>query len=455
MKPAPPVTNILLTSVGLAISIFFWTRELIDMIFSVYGLGNIGLPLVCIFASVGKVIAADIDKSKVDKINKGICYLKDEELVPELLRKYVEEGKLEATTDLEYAAKNSDVKVIIVPLVVDKNRKTDFSAVNSVSEVIGRTLKKDDVVIVSTTMPLGATRNVVGKILEKNSRLKMGEDFYLAFVPEQTMNPRVIKNLTEDYEQVIGGVNEKSAEKVKRIYEKVNKKGVIVVKNCETAELIKLSGVGLYRYMNVALAAEIARICEKFNIDFIEVMEKTNLIHFYKLHKATIGIGGHCMPVYPHFVMNEMDDFSLLEESVRINDNLPKHSVEIIKKYCGSLEGKKIAVLGIAFKGNVKEDRFSPTYEIIKILREEGAEVFIHDPFYTKEELKAKTGLEFINTDKLDRVDGVVVSSDHDEYKKLDFPRNLMFVLDGRSFLDVKKITEKGIKYLAVGRTCF
>ena len=425
------------------------------MIFSIFGLGNIGLPLTCIFASIGKVIAADIDEKKVQMINKGISPLAKEEMVPELLRKYVEEGRIEATTDLEYAAKNSDVKIIIVPLIIDENKKPDFSAITSVSEIIGKTLKKEDVVIVSTTMPIGATRNFVGKILEKNSGLKMGEDFYLVFAPEQTMNPHAIRDLTENYEQVVGGVNEKSAEKARIVYEKVNKKGVVVVRNCETAELIKLSGVGLYRYVNIALATEIAKICEKFGIDFLEVMEKTNLIHFYKMHKPTIGIGGHCLPVYPHLVVNEMDDFSLLKNSIEINEGLPKHSIEIIKKFSGPLAGKKIAILGLSYRGNVKEDRFSPTYEIIKILKDEGSEVFIHDPFYSNEELESKTGLKTIGLDELNKIDGAIVATDHQEYKELNFPSNLKFVFDGKSFLDPEKVSKFGVKYLAVGRTVF
>jgi nucleotide sugar dehydrogenase len=267
--------------------------------------------------------------------------LPNEELVPELLKKYVGEKKIEATTDLEYAAKNSDVKIIIVPLVIDKNKKPDFSAVISVSEVIGKNLKKEDLVIVSTTMPIGATRSIVGKILEKKSKLKAGEDFYLVYAPEQAMNPHVIKDLTENYEQIIGGVNKRSAGKAMEIYEKINRKRVILVKNCETAELIKLSGVGLYRYVNIALAAEIAKICEKFDIDYIEVMENTNLIKFYHLHKPTIGIGGHCAPVYPYFVFNQFKEFKLLKDSIKINESLPKRSVELIKKSVGSLKTKK------------------------------------------------------------------------------------------------------------------
>lgn len=422
---------------------------------SIFGLGNIGLPLTCIFASIGEVIAADIDEKKVETINKGKCFLKNEELVPELLKKYVKEKKIQATTDLEYAAKNSNIKIIIVPLIINENKKLDFSAIVSVSEAIGKNLKKDDLVIVSTTMPVGGTRNVVGKNLEEKSGLKTGEDFYLVYAPEQAMNPHVVKDLTENYEQIIGGVNQKSAEKAKAIYEKINKKGVIIVRNCETAELIKLAGAGIYRYVNIALALEIAKICEKFDIDFIEVMEKTNLIKYYHLHKPTIGVGGHCVPVYPYFILNNFKDQKLLELSIKINENLPRYSIDIIKRFFGSLKGKKIGIFGLSYRGNIKEDRLSPTYEVIKILKEEGAEIFIHDPFYTKEELESKTGTKYINEKEMNKLDGVIIATDHEKYKNLDFPKNLKLVFDGKSFLNPEKIRKKGIKYLAIGRLCF
>lgn len=425
------------------------------MKFAVFGLGNIGLPLACIFASIGHVIGADIDEKKVQTINSGTSTLPNEEKVPELLKKYIDEKKIEATADLRYAGRSSDVKIIIIPLLIDDNKKPDFSSIISVSEVIGETLKKEDVVIVSTTMPIGATRSVIGKILEAKSGMKMGIDFYLAYAPEQTMNPHVFRDLTESYEQVIGGVNEKSSEKVKAIYEKLNKKGVHTVRNSETAELIKLSGVGLYRYANIALAAEIAKICERLNIDFKEVMEKTNLVKYYNLHEPTIGIGGHCAPVYPHFIANDIKDLSLLNDSIKINESMPKHAVEIVKSFFGPLNDKKIAVLGLSYRGNIKEDRYSPSYEVIRILKEEGAIVFIHDPRYSKEELERKTASTYIDTNYIKNMDGAIVATDHDEYRNVEFDGNIKFVFDGKSFLDHERISGKGIKYLAVGRTCF
>jgi len=417
---------------------------------AVFGLGHIGVPLTCIFAPLGSVIGADVDKKKVDLINGGISPFQEEELVSKLLPDYVRSGKIEATTDLEYAAKNSDVKIIIVPLVL-KNDIPDFSIIENVSNVIGKNLKNGDLVIVSTTMPVGTTKSIVGKILENESKLKMGKDFYLVYAPERTMNPHVIRDLTEKWEQVIGGIDEKSAEVAKSIYEKINRRGAIVVKNCETAEMIKIME-GVYRFTNIALANEIAKMCEKFGIDFIEVMERLNSVPYYHLHRATLGVGGKCMPVYPYFLLNFIEDSDLIKPSIEINTNITRHAVKIIELNIGNLKNKSIAILGLSFKGNIKDDSLSPTYELIKLLKEREAVLFIHDPFFSKEELENKTGLKYLDLDKINEMDGIVVATDHDEYKDLKFGGRVSFVFDGKGFLDPQKIKKMGVKYLAIGR---
>lgn len=421
---------------------------------AIFGLGNIGIPLTCVFASIGEVLAVDIDEKKIEIINRGISPLRNEMEVPELLKEFISSGRIKATTDLTYAAKNSDIKIIVVPLILTEENKPDFSAVISVSEIIGKNLKKDDLVIVSTTMPLGTTRDVIGKILERESKMRVGEDFYLVYAPERAMNPHVVEDLTEKWHQIVGGINEKSARKAEEIYKQVNRRGVVVVANCETAEMIKLIE-GIYRYANIALANEVALLCERFSVDFIEVMKNFNLIPYYNLHKATIGVGGHCIPVYPNFVLDYVGDSDLIRPSIKINKSMPEHAIKIIEEKCGKLVNKKIGVLGLSYRGNVKEDRFSPTYDIIKILKGKKADVYINDPFYSREELEHKTGAGFIEIENLGSMDGIVVATDHDGFRNLDWSGNVKFVFDGKAFLEPKSITSKGIKYLAIGRINF
>jgi nucleotide sugar dehydrogenase len=303
-------------------------------------------------------------------------------------------------------------------------------------------------------MPVGSTRNVVGKIIEEKSGLRMGTDFDLVHAPERTMNPHAINDLTKRYPQIVGGVNEKSGEVGRKIYKKINKNDVIVVKNCETAEMIKIAE-GTYRDTNIALANEIAKFCEKFNIDFLEVMQQANTQPYCHIHKAGIGAGGHCIPVYPHFLINEMDGLELIKHGRKINDSMSDHVVDIIKRNFGSLKGKKIGILGLAFRGGVKEDRFSSTYNLIKSLKKEDAEILIHDTMFSKEELEERTGVKYVDLSELKFLDGIIVATDHEEYKKLNFGGKVKFVFDGRAFLDPEKVSNFGVKYLAVGRTVF
>lgn len=418
---------------------------------AIYGLGNIGLPLACIFAPIDKVIGVDIDKKRIESINRGISPLNDEERVPELLKQYVNEGKLEATDDFKYAGK-ATVKIIMVPLVIDENKNTDFSIIENVSRKIGETLKKEDLVIVSTTMPVGSTRQIVKKILEEASDLKAGKDFYLAHAPERAMNPHVIEDITEKYKQFVGGVDNKSGEKAKELYEKVCKGGVVLVRNSETAEMIKLCE-GIYRYLNIALAKEISEICEKFDVDYLDVMKGTNDIEYYHLHLPTVGIGGLCIPIYPHLIKNEGSS-GIIKKGIEINENLPKYSIELIKNEVGSLKGKKIVLLGLTFREGVKEDRFSPTYELIKLLQKENSEIYINDPYYSNEELKQKTSIQPISLDNLNKMDGIILVSALKPFKNINFS-GVKFIFDGKSFLNKDKIIKSGIKYIALGRICY
>lgn len=424
------------------------------MTIAVYGLGNIGLPLACIFASVDKVIGVDIDCKKVDIINKGISPMPYEEDISHLLKKYVVGGLLEATTGFDYAGANSNVKIVIVPVTVDSStKKIDFSIMVDVCRKIGTTLKKEDLVIVSTTMPVGSTSSVVGNVLQEVSGLRTGEEFYLAHAPERTMNPHAIKDITENHRQFVGGVNRKSGELAKMLYERVCKKGVVLVRNCETAELIKLSE-GIYRYVNIALSKELSEICEKFNVDYLDVMKGTNDIAYYHLHLPTVGVGGLCLPVYPYFIKNESVG-GLVGKSIEINENLPNYSVSLIKKNFGDISKKKIAVLGLTFREGIKEDRFSPAYKLINLLIQEGADVYAYDPYYPSEELKLKTKANFISLNSLGKMDGVIIASQLHQFKTIEFGGNIKFVFDGKSFLDKDKIIACGIKYIAIGRTCY
>jgi len=168
------------------------------------------------------------------------------------------------------------------------------------------------------------------------------------------------------------------------------------------------------------------------------------------LHKPTIKIGGHCIPVYPHFVLQYLENKSLIRDGIEIDREMPKYCVNKIKKTI-ELKNKKILILGLSYKGNVKEDRFSPAYELIKLLKNEQVEIYCYDPYYTKEEIEEKTKVKYLDIKDLEKMDGVIIATDHEEFKNIDF-KGIKFVFDGKNFLDKEKIQKKGIKYFAIGR---
>ena len=361
------------------------------------------------------------------------------------MQEVIKKGNLKATTDLVYAVKNSEVKIIIVPLMIDEkdNDKLDFRVIDSAIEVIAPNLNENDLIIISTTMPLKSSRKIYEKIKEKTDK-----KFHLVYAPERTSSPHIIRDLTESYHQIIAGIDEESVEKAKEIYEKINKKGVIVASSLESAELTKLME-GIYRYANIALADEVAKICDKFKLDFNEVRENFNKVPAYNLHKPSAKVGGHCIPVYPHFVLPYTEKPSLIEDSINLDRSMPEYCVNKLRKVI-ELKNKKILILGLSYKGGVKEDRFSPTYEIIKLLKNE-AELYCYDPYYSKEEIEERTGINYLSLNNLENMDGIILVTDHLEFNSINF-KGIKFIFDGKNFLDKEKIIKQGIKYLGIGR---
>ena len=431
-----------------------------NLTISVYGLGKIGLPLAAVFAENGaEVIGADINEALVEKINSGENPLPEEPGLSELVKKNVERGRLRATSDLKKAAQLSDVMVIIVPTLLDEHNNPDLSAVFSACEEISKGLEKGDLVIQESTVPPGTTQNVIVPILEK-SGLKVGE-FGVAHCPERVASGRAIKDITGAYPKVVGGVDELSTRTAAALYKVINKKGVIPVSNATTAEAVKVFE-GIYRDVNIALANQLALVCEELGIDAVEVFSVANTQPYSHLHMPGCGVGGHCIPVYPYFIMKTVrSDTSLLELSRRINDSMPQHVVSTLMKMLRSTGVKrpKVLVLGLTFRGGVRETRYSPALKIVELLNEEGVDVYAYDPLLGKEEVERCARARYMPPDAFDG-DAVLIAADHQEFKRLDWSslgrrmRNKI-VVDGRQVVDVKALRRMGFKCTRVGMPCF
>jgi len=403
---------------------------------AVYGLGKMGLPLACVFADRGfNVIGVDINKNIVEKINSGENTVKEEEGLSELVKKVVKNGKLKATSNAIKASKMSDIHIIIVPTLLNENKRPDLSIVINIAENIVNGLKKGDMVITECTMPPGTTESLI-PILEK-SGLICGKDFGLAHCPERTSTGTAIRDISGEYPKIVGGIDEKTNTALEGIYSIINKKGVIKT-NIKTAEAIKVFE-GIYRDVNIALSNELAIYCEENGIDAKEAFKKANTQPYCHLHDPGPGVGGHCIPVYPYFIMNSKTE--LIKLSRKINDSMIEHVIDLIIKGLNktnkNIKDSKILLMGLSFRSGVKEIRNSPTIPLIKKLRELKANIFLYDPLFTKEEIEKYAKYK----EDLENIYWIVIITEDKKFKSLNWEKcDNIVVIDTRRILDPKNI---------------
>lgn len=371
---------------------------------SVTGLGKAGLPLAAVIADSGiDVIGIDIDKVKVELINKGVNPIKEEPGLSKLIKKHGGK-KLKATTDSASAIKETDAHIVIVPLFIDDNKKVDISLIKMALEAVGKCLKKGDLVVVETTMPVKTTETLAKEILEKNSKLKAGIDFYLAFSPERIMTGYAVSRFKE-FPKLVGGINKESTDKTFEVYKKFAKP--IKTSNARTAELAKIAE-GVYRDVNIALANELFKVAEHYGINFWEMREAAK--HQYCNILEPGNVGGHCIPVYPWFLINELDVL-LIKTARDLNDKMIDYYIKKIE----DLGGKKVGVIGLSYREGVKEKRYGRSIELIKLLKKKGYDIYGLDPLYSKEEIEKEFNVKFL--DNFNEMDIIILMNKEVRYK--------------------------------------
>ena len=424
---------------------------------SLVALGKIGLPLAVQFAMKGhEVIGCDVNQKTVDLVNQGIEPFPGEAHLGEYLKQVVSNGKLRATTDTTAAVSESDAVVVVVPLFVDQAGVPDFGWMDQATEKIAAGLKKGTLVSYETTLPVGTTRNRFAPALEQGSGLKAGVDFDLVFSPERVLTGRVFADLRK-YPKLVGGINEKSTKAGIEFYEAVldfdqrsdlsEPNGVWNLGSSEASEMAKLAET-TYRDVNIALANQFAKFAEGANIDIAKVISASNSQPYSHIHQPGIAVGGHCIPIYPRFYLWNDPKATVVRAAREANAAMPEHAVSILESELTSLSGKKVAVLGISYRGGVKESAFSGVFPTVAALKNAGSIVFVNDPMYSDEEIKA-LGFEPFKIGA--PVDGVILQADHREYKELtssNFPQ-VKAIVDGRRALDQSKF--KGISLRVIG----
>ena len=421
---------------------------------AVVGLGHIGLPLAVQYAGRGhQVVGCDTAEWIVEAINAGRSPHDDEPALAERVPELVRSGLLRATSDDAEGVRGAEAVVVIVPVAVDELRQIDFGPIDAATRDLAPGLGPGTLVIYETTLPVGSTRDRFAPMLQAGSGLALDRDLFVAYSPERVLVGRVLLDL-QRYPKIVGGTSEASTRRAVEFYRAVLEPGTEVrpVTNAETAEMTKLAET-TYRDVNIALANEYARYAARRGIDVSEVIGAANSQPFSHVHQPGVGVGGHCIPVYPHFLFNGEPDLRLPRLAREVNDQMAAFTVAALRDRLGSLVGVDVLVLGISYRADVREDSFSSAFRLRDELAAAGALAHGHDPYFDAEHLAA-AGFVPYDLDAPSPVRAAIVQAPHAAYLSLDLRAipGLELLVDGRNALDRAAVEAAGISYLGIGR---
>jgi nucleotide sugar dehydrogenase len=420
---------------------------------AVVGAGKIGLPLAAQYASHGwRVVAVDIDPAVVATINAGRSHV-DEPGLDELVAEAHADGRLRATLDARAAAAESDVVVLIVPIVVDAAARPDRRAMEAAVDALAPGLRPGTLVIFETTMPIGDTRNRYAPRLAAASGLPVNDEetgLFVAFSPERVYTGATFANLAT-YPKLVGGLGPRSTERAVAFYRSVLDADVVPMSSAEAAEFAKLAET-TYRDVNIALANELARVADEAGVDVTEVIAAANSQPYSHIHQPGLGVGGHCIPVYPHFLLERAPSLKLVADARRINDGQTHLAVEMARQHLGELAGRTVLVLGLTYRAGVKELAFSRAIPLIGELAAEGAHVLGYDPLLDAAETERTGAASWSWGERSDGVVAIITQTADDRFASLDpgwFPE-LSLLIDGRNSLRDLPLPS-GVAYRGIG----
>jgi UDP-N-acetyl-D-glucosamine dehydrogenase len=390
---------------------------------AVIGLGYVGLPLSLQFArSCVDVLGIDVDPKKVELLKNGQSYIKhiEESAVSEL----VGSGKFSASTDFS-RIKDVEAVIICVPTPLSKNREPDTSFVLETGRRIASYLSKGALVVLESTTYPGTTDTDLRAILEKGSGMKAGQDFHLAFSPERE-DPANERSKVKSIPKVVGGYTPTCLDRAMALYGKAIDT-LVPVSSCSVAEATKLLE-NIFRSVNIALVNELKVVYAAMGIDIWEVIEaaKTKPFGFMPFYPGP-GLGGHCIPIDPFYLTWKAHEYGqhtrFIELAGEINTRMPEHVVhrigDALNMQCKAINGSRVLILGLAYKPNVDDERESPSYVLMKLLSERGAEVAYYDPYVsvikpTREhpQFAGKKSVEW-NRATIENFDVVLIATNH------------------------------------------
>ncbi|MEG9296037.1 nucleotide sugar dehydrogenase [Mangrovibacillus sp. Mu-81] len=422
-----------------------------EAVIAVVGLGYVGLPLAVEKAKSGyKVIGFDVQKERVNQVNNGENYIGD--IIDEELTEMVKKGQLTATTDY---AKISEVDAvaICVPTPLDSYMQPDTSYVEKSTAEISKYLHEGMLVVLESTTYPGTTEEIVKPLLEK-SGLSCGKEFFVAYSPER-VDPGNKQFNTKNTPKVVGGITEECTEIAAALYRKVLEGDVHEVSSPAIAEMEKIYE-NTFRHINIALANEMAILCNKMGIDVWEVIDaaKTKPYGFMAFYPGP-GLGGHCIPIDPFYLTWKAREFNyhtrLIELAGEINNTMPEFVVERMMKILNtekkSLNGSKVLLLGVAYKKDIDDVRESPVLEIMKELDKAGADWKVSDPYVTTfKHSNSVVETYSLSQDLLEEADIVVLTTDHSDFDYSLIAKKAPVIFDTRNALS-KHLNEVTGKY--------
>jgi UDP-N-acetyl-D-galactosamine dehydrogenase len=413
--------------------------KLEDAVICVVGLGYVGLPLAQAFSKKFKVIGFDTNSNRIREL---------------IQRNY---GQNSVFTDDAKDIGQADFIIIAVPTPVTKSKEPDLSSVESAAGIAGQNMKKGAMVILESTVYPGVTEEIVKPILEKESGLKCGRDFKIAYSPER-INPGDEEHSLDKITKVVAGMDGETTELVARLYNEVSPH-IFKARDIKTAEAAKVIE-NIQRDLNIALMNELSLIFEKMGLSTKDVLEAASTK--WNFHRYLPGlVGGHCIPVDPYYLVYKAKELGYHPQVIlagrAINDYMPKHVAEMAIKALNNvgkvIKGSKILIMGLTYKENIADIRETPTREIVKELQEYGVDVYGYDPML--DDIEQKFGIKALSSlENISGIDCVILAVAHDAFKEiitLDKLKDIMnanpILIDVRGFFDGREAQERGFIY--------
>jgi len=406
-----------------------------NMTVCIVGLGYVGMPLAEAFSKHFRVIGFDINEKKVQSLKKNFPSL-DLTSQPALI-------------------KNADFVIIAVPTPITQSKEPDLTPVQSASRIVGKNLKKGAIVVLESTVYPGVTEEIVGPILEEESKLKLGLDFKIGYSPER-VNPGDKDHTIDKITKIVSGMDEESANVLAELYGTITT--VYKTKDIRTAEAAKVIE-NIQRDLNIALMNELSIIFQKMGLDTKDVLDAASTKwNFYRFHPGMVG--GHCIPVDPYYLVYKAKKLGYHPQVMlagrSTNDYMPKHVAMLTIKALNEAEkvihGSSVLIMGLTFKENVEDTRETPVKELIKELKEFNCKLYGYDPLLNKEEI-GSFGVEPIDNLNQVKVDCIIMTVVHDVFKKisLDDLKKIMgdkaILIDVRGYFSDKAVNIQDLFY--------